>query len=149
MSTSQQLDLFVFLYDTGSAVSFHRMSACLPLAGCEMGYIRTTSSSESSRPWMLLLSRTACWCLLPLVWLNRCTSEVICKHKHSGQRSALQTQKRKRQEKVNRIPMGNDIPYNETLPAWMNLNLKREWKKEMWFSSHIYSSVTGPYTPTT
>ena len=40
--------------------------------------VPTTSSSESSRPWMLLPSRTACWWPTPLVWLNRCTSEVIC-----------------------------------------------------------------------
>lgn len=75
--------------------------------------LRTTSSSESSRPWMLLLSRTACWCLLPLVWLNRCTSEVICKHKHGGQRSRLWTQWRKRQDRVNRDPRdgGETIHY--------------------------------------
>ena len=52
--------------------------------------VPTTSSSESSRPWMLLPSRTACWWPTPLVWLNRCTSEVICpKHRQQarGQRA--------------------------------------------------------------
>lgn len=57
--------------------------------------VRTTSSSESSRPWMLLVSLTACWCLLPLVWLYRCTSVVI--YKHTGQKSLLRTQWRQRQ----------------------------------------------------
>lgn len=95
----------VFLHDTccSRTVFFDRMSGCLFLTGCVCA-IRTTSSSESSRPWMLLLSRTACWCLLPLVWLNRCTSEVICKQKHSGQRSLQWTQWRQRQERVKRDP---------------------------------------------
>lgn len=84
--------------------------------------IRTTSSSESSRPWMLLLSRTACWCLLPLVWLNRCTSEVICKHKHSGQRSLLWTQWRQRQERVNRDPWDTgETIYHKGLSKGQNL----------------------------
>lgn len=68
--------------------------------------VRTTSSSDSSRPWMLLLSRTACWCLLPLVWLNRCTSEVIYKHKHNAQRSLQWTQRRQRKKRVQKGPRG-------------------------------------------
>lgn len=94
----------------------------------------TTSSSDSSRPWILLLSRTACWCLLPLVWLNKCTSEVICKHKHNGQRSLQWTQRRQRQKRVHKGPRGC-LWYNtpqglvkETEPVYTNTiyNLKQE-----------------------
>lgn len=63
--------------------------------------VRTTSSSESSRPWMLLVSLTACWCLLPLVWLYRCTSVVI--YKHTGQRLLLRTMETEA-EGVNKVP---------------------------------------------
>lgn len=38
----------------------------------------TTSSSESSRPCILLFSLTACWCFFPLMWLKRYTSDEIC-----------------------------------------------------------------------
>jgi len=38
----------------------------------------TTSSSESSRPCILLFSLTACWCFFPLMWLKRYTSDDIC-----------------------------------------------------------------------
>lgn len=34
-------------------------------------FVLTTSSSDNSRPWMLLFSRTVNWCFFPLIWLKR------------------------------------------------------------------------------
>lgn len=119
-------------YMTQGAVGHFSLTGLVAVCSWQCVWeIRTTSSSESSRPWMLLLSRTVCWCLLPLVWLNRCTSEVIYKHKHIGQRSLLQTQWRQRQERVNRAPLGpwwNCILHglvNGTWPASTKLSFKQ------------------------
>lgn len=117
--------------DRSVSLSFYMTHVCSWRGVCA---IRTTSSSESSRPWMLLLSRTACWCLLPLVWLNRCTSEVICKHKHSGQRSLRWTQWRRRQERVNRDPW--DTGWNNIPQGLVKKDTECQFKakgKEMWF----------------
>lgn len=74
-----------------------------------------------------------------MVWLNRCTSEVICKHKHGGQRSLLWTQWRQRQERVNRGPWdaGETIYYKgfsegQKLPTVnVLLKVKSKDRKEM------------------
>lgn len=87
------------------------VSICFCATGLVQKHFRcllTTSSSDSSLPWMLLLSLTACWCLLPLVWLNRCTSEVI--YKHTGRRWVTGKQ-------FQRKPGGKEIPISSTTTA--------------------------------
>lgn len=97
---------------------------------CEVFWllVRTTSSSESSRPWMLLPSRTACWCLLPLVWLNRCTSEVICKTHEKDHQNREAPGGEVTSVTVTEIPKSRYIAvhYRFTLPALLFVSSRRQ-----------------------